>query len=322
MSKNKYKYNPHTLSYDQVELTWKDHLKKVSFHLITGIVFTVIILLFSFNWIKEQGVKDGLLENQKTITALNSYIERLNTVEEFAIEMQERDDNIYRVIFGADPYDPTKRELGTGGNPQRYKELENLDHGELAKQIALKIATVEKKLIAQSYSFDEVIELAKNKEKMLLSIPSIQPISNKDLTHIASGFGMRMHPVLKIMRMHAGIDFTADRGTDIFATGDGVIEKAEWMNGYGNIIIINHGFGYKTRYAHCSEYKSKVGQKIKRGDIIALVGNTGLSSGPHVHYEVHFKGNAVNPVNYFFNDLSAEEYEKVIEISSQPTQSL
>ncbi len=322
MSKAKYKYNPNTLSYDQVTLTWKDHLKKVSFHLITGVVFTVIILLLSFNWIKEQGVKEGVLENEKTMLSLNAYLERLNSIEEFAQEMQERDDNIYRVIFGADPYDASKRELGTGGNPQLYKDLENLDHGDLAKQIAIKVAGLEKQLVAQSYSFDEVIELAKNKEKMLQSIPSIQPISNKDLTHIASGFGMRMHPVLKIMRMHAGIDFTADIGTDIFATGDGVIEKAEWMNGYGNIVIIDHGFGYKSRYAHCSEYKCKVGQKIKRGDVIALVGNTGLSSGPHVHYEVHFKGNAVNPVNYFFNDLSAEEYEKVIEISSQPTQSL
>jgi len=322
LSKAKYKYNPNTLSYDQVKLTWKDHLKKVSFHLITGVVFTAIILLISFNWIKEQGVKEGLLENEKTILALNSYLERINTVEDFANEMQDRDDNIYRVIFGADPYNPSKRELGTGGNPQLYKDLENLDHGDLAKQIAIKVANVEKQLVAQSYSFDEVIELAKNKEKMLQSIPSIQPISNKDLTRIASGFGMRMHPVLKIMRMHAGIDFTADTGTDIFATGDGVIFKAEWMNGYGNIVVIDHGFGYKTRYAHCSAYKCKVGQKIKRGDVIALVGNTGLSSGPHVHYEVHFKGNAVNPVNYFFNDLSAEEYEKVIEISSQPTQSL
>jgi len=157
---------------------------------------------------------------------------------------------------------------------------------------------------------------------MLRSIPSIQPISNKDLTRLASGFGMRMHPIYKIMKLHAGMDFTADIGTDIYVTGDGVVEKVGRMSGYGQIVIVDHGFGYKTRYAHVSKYNVKEGQKVKRGDVIAFVGNTGASVGPHLHYEVRKNGEAVNPVNYFFNDLSPAEYEQIVEIAARPTQSM
>ncbi len=322
MSKVKYKYNPKTLSYDEVELTWKDHLRKLSYYAIAAFVASVLILFFSYNYIKERGKKEAMLENEQTEALLQEKLQQLNNMEMVLTEIQERDDNIYRLIFGADPYPQYKREVGTGGNKQKYEELLNMDHGDLLVQISNKIAIVEKKLYAQSISFDSVIAMAKQKEKLLQSVPSIQPIHNEDLTHIASGFGMRMHPIYKILKMHTGLDFTADIGTPIFATGDAVVEECKTMSGYGQIVILDHGFGYKTRYAHCSEYKCKKGDKVKRGDIIALVGNTGASVGPHLHYEVMYKGNLVNPVNYFFNDLSPEEFDEVVKISSQPTQSM
>ena len=181
---------------------------------------------------------------------------------------------------------------------------------------------MKKKLASQSKSFDEVFDLTKEKQKMIKSIPSIQPVSNRDLTRIASGFGLRMHPIYKIIKMHKGMDFTAPIGTEIYATGDGIVEKVGWVGGYGRTIMINHGFGYKTRYAHCSKYNCRKGQKVKRGDLIGFVGNTGQSSGPHLHYEVFKNNRQINPVNFFFNDLSPEEYDKVIEISSRPNQSL
>ena len=236
--------------------------------------------------------------------------------------IQDRDDNIYRSIFEVKPYPEYKRKLGTGGNSVKFKKYQGLKNESLLIDISKKVESIEKKLVAQSRSFDEVVELTKTQEQMLKCIPSIQPISNKDLKRIASGFGMRMHPIHKIMKMHAGLDFTAPIGTEIYATGDGVVELAKWNGGYGRCVVINHGFGYKTKYAHCKKLNCRKGQKIKRGEVIAFLGNTGQSSGPHLHYEVIKKNNKVNPVNYFFNDLSPQEYQKVIELSSRPTQSM
>lgn len=322
MSKIKFKYNPESLNYEEVELTWKDHLRKISYHTVSAIVFTIIVVALLFPYIKNIGVKEAEVDINSTKEELIDFLSQLNEIEIVLEESQNRDDNIYRAIFEADPYPQHKRGLGTGGNPSKYEKYKNIAHSELVIQIAKKIEIVEKKLVAQSRSFDEVAALVKTKGEMLHSIPSIQPISNADLTRLASGYGMRMHPIYKIMKLHAGLDFTAKRGTEIYAAGDGVVEKADWMSGYGQIVIIDHGFGYKTRYAHCSKYNVKAGQKVKRGDIIAFVGNTGASVGPHLHYEVRKNGEAINPINFFFNDLSPEEYEKVIEISSKPTQSM
>ncbi|CAG5086973.1 M23 family metallopeptidase [Parvicella tangerina] len=322
MSKVKYKYNPETLSYDEVELTWKDHLKRLSYYAIAAFVASVLILFFSYGYIKNIGKKEVQYDIEKHEAEIAELKEQVNNLKEISSDLQQKDDNIYRVIFGADPYPQYKRELGVGGNPNVKDKYKDLEHGDLLFEVSQQIAIVEKKLYAQSISFDSVIAMAKQKEDLLQSVPSIQPIHNEDLTHIASGFGMRMHPIYKILKMHTGLDFTADIGTPIFATGDAVVEECKVMSGYGQIVILDHGFGYKTRYAHCSEYKCKKGDKVKRGDIIALVGNTGASVGPHLHYEVMYKGNLVNPVNYFFNDLSPEEFDEVVKISSQPTQSM
>ncbi len=317
-----YKYNPDTLEYEEVKLTLWDRTKKLSYYLIASVVFSFLILSIAFFNIRNYIQKEAAKENQSLRQEISSFNKDLSLILEVLGDIQLRDDNIYRAIFETDPYPEYKRQLGTGGNSMKYKKYENMEYGDLVIEISKKIELIEKKLASQSKSFDEVFDLTKEKQKMIKSIPSIQPVSNRDLTRIASGFGLRMHPIYKIIKMHKGMDFTAPIGTEIYATGDGIVEKVGWVGGYGRTIMINHGFGYKTRYAHCSKYNCRKGQKVKRGDLIGFVGNTGQSSGPHLHYEVFKNNRQINPVNFFFNDLSPEEYDKVIEISSRPNQSL
>jgi murein DD-endopeptidase MepM/ murein hydrolase activator NlpD len=186
----------------------------------------------------------------------------------------------------------------------------------------MRLDRLTKKMVVHSRSLDDVIELAKGKAQLLASIPAIQPVSNDKLTRIASGFNYRVHPIYKIMHFHTGIDFTAPTGTEIVATGDGKVSVVERESrGYGNHVVVNHGFGYETLYAHMSRFKVTVGQKVKRGDVIGYVGSTGTSTAPHLHYEVIKNGEKINPINFFFNDLSAEEYDKVVEMSSRSNQS-
>ena len=322
MKNKNYKYNPETLDYEEVNLSVWDKLKKLSYYLIASIVFSFLILSIAFYNIRSYIQEEAAKENQSLRQEITSFNKDLNLILEVLGDIQLRDDNIYRAIFETDPYPDHKRQLGTGGNSMKYKKYENMEYGDLVIEISKKIELIEKKLASQSKSFDQVFDLTKEKQKMIKSIPSIQPVSNRDLTRIASGFGLRMHPIYKILKMHKGMDFTAPIGTEIYATGDGVVERVGWVGGYGKTIMINHGFGYKTRYAHCSKYKCRKGQKVKRGDLIGFVGNTGQSTGPHLHYEVFKNKKQINPVNFFFNDLSPEEYDKVIEISSRPTQSL
>jgi murein DD-endopeptidase MepM/ murein hydrolase activator NlpD len=284
-------------------------------------VASVILLAASYNWIKEQGKKEALLNNEQTEAKLKEFSEELDLMVKVLADIQDRDDNIYRNILGAEPFPSYKRDISADVSQKKYAALKELDHSQLVMQIAKKIDLLEKKMVAQSMSFDSVSTLAQNKEKLLSSIPSILPIS-KEKSTLASGFGMRMHPIYKIMKMHTGIDFISDIGVEIYAAGDGIVELADWDGGYGQAVIINHGFGYKTRYGHASKYNVKKGQKVKRGDVIAFVGNTGASVGPHLHYEVLYKGAQVNPVSYFFNDLSPAEYEEVIRDASKPTQSM
>jgi murein DD-endopeptidase MepM/ murein hydrolase activator NlpD len=236
-------------------------------------------------------------------------------------DMQDRDDNIYRVIFEAEPIPNSIRKAGFGG-VDRYKELEGYLNSDLIIETTKKLDQLSKQIYIQSKSFDEVVKLVKNKETMLASIPAIQPISNKDLKHVPSGFGWRTDPIYKTQEFHPGIDFTANTGTEIYSTGDGVVSRADNMaQGYGNHVVIKHGFGYETLYGHMTKYIVRPGQKVKRGELIGYVGSTGRSTGPHVHYEVIKNGQKANPVNYFYQDLSPAEYQKLIEISSRASQS-
>jgi murein DD-endopeptidase MepM/ murein hydrolase activator NlpD len=246
---------------------------------------------------------------------------KLKNAEIVLDDLQKRDDNIYRLIFEADPIPKSIRKAGYGG-VNRYQDLTGFKNSELVISTSKKIDQVTKQLYIQSKSFDEIIKLAQNKTTMLASIPAIQPVSNKDLSRMASGFGNRIHPIYKTRKFHAGMDFSAKTGTPIYATGDGEISKIKRSRkGYGNHVVINHGFGYKTLYAHMSKYIVKKRQKVKRGDIIGYVGNTGTSVAPHLHYEVHKDGKKINPVNFYYNDLTPEQFEKMLLISSQSNQS-
>ena len=322
MSKTKYKYNPESLKYEAVEQTLIGKLKKISFYFVSSIVFCAVVLTISFNGINEYIKDEAEKDNAKVRAELDKFYTDLEEIIAVLENIQDRDDNIYRSIFEVKPYPEYKRKLGTGGNSVKFKKYQGLKNESLLIDISKKIESIEKMLVAQSRSFDQVIELTKTQEEMLKCIPSIQPVSNEDLKRIASGFGYRMHPIYKILKPHPGIDFAAPTGTEIYATGDGIVERVAWTGGYGKAIMINHGFGYKTRYAHCSKYNCIVGQKVKRGDLIGFIGNTGQSTGPHLHYEVLKNKKPINPINFFFNDLSPQEYQKVIELSSRPTQSM
>ncbi len=322
MSKGKYKINPQTLEMERVKLGAKDLLLRGGYYLVGGIVFATIVLFVAYTFFdspKELMLKRENQQYALTQEMMNSRIDQMASVLK---EIEERDDNIYRTIFEAEPIPAEERRAGIGG-ADRYRNLKGYENTKRVTETAKKLDQLSRELYIQSKSFDEVYKLAKNKEKMLASIPGIQPISNKDLKRIASGFGYRIHPIYKTLRMHTGMDFAAPIGTPIYATGDGVIEHLKSrMSGYGNVVIINHGYGYETLYAHMSKIIVKPGQKVKRGEIIGYVGNSGRSTGPHLHYEVRKNGKPINPVNFFYQDLSPEEYEKVIEIASRPTQSM
>ena len=206
--------------------------------------------------------------------------------------------------------------LGATQQISYYDSLARMTNTQLAADLQRKVDVLEKELYVQARSYDEILELAKNQEVRMENIPAIQPVLNKDLKHMASGYGWRVDPVYHIRRFHEGMDFSAPVGTDIFATGNGVVTYSGWRQGYGETIEIDHGFNYVTRYAHCSKRKVKVGQKVKRGDVIASVGNTGKSTGPHLHYEVHFNGRPIDPRNFYFYDLSPEDYDRMVQLSS------
>jgi len=321
MAKVKYYYDTKTLSYKRIERSVANKLKNFFYFLIAsalaGLAIVIIFLQF-FDSPKEKILNREIsqLSNQYKIIE-----DKLEKVEIVLDDLQERDDNIYRLIFEADPIPKSIREAGYGG-VNRYQELSGYNNSELVISATKKIDQITKQIYIQSKSFDDIIELAKDKSKMLASIPAIQPVSNKNLKRMASGFGNRIHPIYKTKKFHAGMDFAAKTGTSIFATGDGTIAKVKRSTrGYGNHVVIDHGFGYKTLYAHMSRYSVKKGQKIKRGDIIGYVGSTGTSVAPHLHYEVHKDGKKINPINFYYNDLSPEQYEKMLEISTQSNQS-
>lgn len=315
MAKHKYKFNPESLSYIKVTRTTQQKLFRFLTYFAASIIISIIYsLIFSsvFDSPIEKNLKRQISELKVNYELVN---EQLTSVDALLTDLQKRDDNIYRTIFETEPIHSSVREAGFGGS-NRYRELEKLDNSEIVIGVRMKLDKIMKKVYVQSVSYDKIIDLAKNKEKMLASIPAIQPISNKDLTRTASGWGYRIHPIYKIRKFHFGMDFTAPTGAEIYATGDGIIEQVESSKrGYGNMVMISHGYGYKTLYAHMTAIKTRIGQTVKRGDVIGYVGNTGLSTAPHLHYEIELNGNKVNPVNYYFNDLTASEYDKLIEIS-------
>jgi murein DD-endopeptidase MepM/ murein hydrolase activator NlpD len=317
MPRVKYRFNPESLSFDKVRTSFRFWLLKAFTYFTASIViFIIYLLIFQhfFDSPKEKSLRRELDAKNLQFELMQK---RLNQVEDVLTDIEHRDDNIYRTIFESDPIPRSVRQAGFGG-VNRYEEIEKINNSDLIMNTAQRLDKISKRLYVQSKSFDEVIENALDREKMYASLPAIQPVSNKDLSRTASGYGWRIHPIYKIKKFHEGMDFTAPTGSDIYATADGVVSEIENNpnRGYGNMVLIDHGYGYETLYAHMESIKAKLGQHVKRGDIIGVVGNTGLSTGPHLHYEVRKNGKAVNPINFYFNDLTPDEFDQIIDISS------
>lgn len=315
MTKVKYRFNPQTLTYEEIPVTFKDRLRKFIWTVVSGLVFASITLFLGYRFFgspREKMLEREVEQYQLQYEILNDRLDQLQLVLD---DIQNRDDNIYRIIFEAEPIPTTVRKAGFGGT-DRYARLDGYKNSEVIINTTQRIDQIASQLYVQSKSFDDVYKMAKDKDKMLQSIPAIQPLNNKDIRYISSYFGYRIHPIFKRRMFHDGIDMTAEIGTPVYATGKGkVIEAKRSSDGYGKKIMIDHGFGYKTVYAHLSGFKVRKYQKVERGQLIGFVGNTGISTGPHLHYEVRYNGRKVNPVYYFFNDLSPEEFEKIVDVS-------
>lgn len=321
MAKKKFYYDEEKLIYVQVLSNRKDKINNVLIY-----IFVVICLPFFGFFILSFLIKSPKIRQQEDIIkSLKINYEILSTkvkkVNEVLDEIEERDDNIYRVYFRANPVAKSVRNQKVGGI-NRYKDLEGHKYSELIKDLAQKVDLISQRLVVQSKSLDTIVEMAKNKTKRLAHIPAIQPVSNKNLKRMASGYGYRIHPIYKVRKFHSGMDFSTPEGTPIVATGDGTVTVSKDSRmGYGKHIEINHGYGYITRYAHLSRRIVRRWKKVKRGDIIGYVGSTGSSTAPHLHYEVLVNKKHTNPVYFYYNDLTPEQYEKMIRLSRLENQS-
>ncbi|MEQ9592602.1 MAG: M23 family metallopeptidase [Cyclobacteriaceae bacterium] len=324
MARIKYYYDTETCKYERVKTTTGDIiLNSLGIISLTLAMAVGLLLVYSsyFESPKELLLKNEVKELEYYYTNLSKEVQKL---DEILSEMEHRDDNIYRAVLGAEPIESSIRDAGIGG-VDRYEDIKDLNiiHEDLIVRMSENVDKLRRKVYIESKSLDEVVTLAEQKEKLFAAIPAIQPISNKQLFALASGYGRRIHPIYKVKKMHTGIDFSAAIGTPIYATADGVIDRVNVsFSGYGKTVEIDHGFGYRTRYAHMHGFAVSKGQKIKRGELIGYVGNTGLSTAPHLHYEVFINNRHVNPVHYFFNDLNPAEYEKIVELASVENQSL
>ncbi|WP_102407139.1 M23 family metallopeptidase [Parabacteroides bouchesdurhonensis] len=312
--KTYYFYNPNTLNYERVYPSTKDRVLIVIRHLSTGIIVGVGIF-FAMLYLVDSPMESQLRKENKLLQTQYEVLSlRLTNALEILDDIQQRDENLYRAIFQAESIPESVRKSGFGGS-NRYEHLMNLSNPELIVSTTQKMDMLRKQLYIEANSLEELIKMGKNLEDRSKCIPAIQPIANKDLRRTASGYGVRIDPIYRTPRFHAGMDFSAKVGTEIYATGNGVVTFAGWKQGYGNCLMIDHGYGYQTLYGHMSKFKARVGQKVTRGEIIGEVGNTGKSTGPHLHYEVMVHGKHDNPSKYYYMDLTPEEYDRMIQIA-------
>ena len=323
MKKNfTYRYNPHTLSYEKVKTTFVDRLKKISFSVAFGIVLGVVLLVIGMNVFqspKERRLRREMAAMERQVRKMSGTVKRNESVLR---DLENRDNSIYRTLLEAEPISDDRRMSALA--QQDFSEIDGLEISALVAETSRRIDQLSHRLYVQSLSFDEVYRMASSKKERMDHVPAIMPLA-KNSCSVISGFGTRYHPILHYRRMHTGVDLSAKTGTPIYATGDGVVKvagRSDELGGYGVAVLIDHGFGYKSLYAHMSEVKVRQGQSVKRGELLGLVGSTGLASGPHCHYEVWLNGNKVNPIYYFFNDLTPKEYEEVIEAANQENQCL
>jgi murein DD-endopeptidase MepM/ murein hydrolase activator NlpD len=322
MKKIKYYYNTHTLRFEKWITPLRVKLLRI-FGFIAAAIFTAfIIVVIAFQYIdspKEKYLKaenDALKEDYSVLNA------RLNQLQKQMLEIETRDNEVYRAIFESKPIPDSARVEDIEKNKE-VQYVQTLSEGQLVKTITSQLNLLSARMAYQEKSYNDIDDMVKNKAKLLAGIPAIQPVSNKDLRRIASGFGYRVDPVYKVTKFHAGLDFTAPQGTPIYATADGRVKASGYNEGgYGNHVVIDHGYGYETLYGHMVRVKARVGQNVKRGEVIGWVGNTGKSTGPHCHYEVHKNGNPVDPIYYFYNDLTPEQYDRLLKLAASANQSL
>lgn len=315
MNKKKYRINPETLALERIEHGFVYWLRRSGWYILVGICMGVFFF-FAFYLLFPSPREKQLIKQNKNLEAQYQVLDqKVDQMQLVMADLSQRDDNLYRVLFGAEPI-PVGVRQGATKKISYYESLEQMTNSQLASDLTLKVDILEKEIYVQSKSYDEVLEMAKTREIRLENIPAIQPVLNKDLTRVASGYGMRIDPVYHVRRFHHGMDFTAPTGTEVFATGNAKVVFSGWKQGYGNTVILAHGFGYQTLYAHLFKALCRVGQKVKRSDVIGLVGNTGKSTGAHLHYEVRYNGKPIDPRNYYFYDLSPEEYDKMIQLSN------
>ena len=322
MASKKYIFNPQTLEYEEYKTSGKKKFWNVVLYLLStsATAFIMVILIQIFFGSPRERMQSREIEYLKLqYDIMNDKIDNLDLL---LTELEDRDDNIYRVIFEAEPIPSSVRKAGYGGS-NRYVALDGYVNSDLVVSTAKRIDILSSQLYVQSKSFDEIFKMAKNKSEMLSCIPAIMPVKGTDIYRISSHYGHRTDPFYKVTKFHGGIDFSGPVGTGIYATGDGVVSMVEQnKRGYGNNIIIDHGYGYKTRYAHLHSFSVKKGDKVQRGQEIGKMGNTGKSTAPHLHYEVIKNKKTVNPIHFFFNDITPEEYDKILELSQHPSQTM
>jgi len=324
MSKVKYYYDPDTLSYRKIEPKKSRRYRNIGFFVLGSALFGLFCLILLLNTSLVNTPRELSLNRELKNYELQFELldKKMGQIEEVLANIEDRDNNIYRLYFEANPIPEEQRRAGFGGI-NRYKSLEGFNNSEMVIATTKRLDIIKKQMAIQSKSLEEIALLAKEKEKLLAAIPAIQPINNEELTRMASGYGYRSDPFTKARKMHRGMDFTAPRGTPIYASGDGKIKRADNnSSGYGKHIRIDHGYGYMSLYAHLSKYNVKRGQKVKRGDLIGFVGSTGRSEAPHLHYEVFKDKERINPINFYYGSLSLKEFENMLKYANQENQSL
>lgn len=315
MKKIKYFYNANTLRYEKLVTPLRVKLLRVFGVLSALLVSSVLVIVLYTRFVPRPQDKmllyryDAMKENYGVLSS------RVKALEQEMLALEKRDNEVYRSIFEANPLPDSARAKLTEVKKELDK-VSRMDEEQLSEGISSTLNNISARIAYQQRSYDAIERLISNQENKLSSIPAIQPVSNKELTRIASGFGMRIHPIYGIAKMHNGLDFTAPQGTPIYATGDGLVTTAGMGSGAGNHVVINHGYGYETVYMHMVRIRARQGQRVKRGEVIGWVGTTGASTGPHCHYEVHINGSPVDPVYFFYNDLDAEQYDRLLKIAA------
>lgn len=324
MAKVKYYYDSENLAYTKIKTRKRIKFGYALLFLLAPALFGFLVFVLLLNTPYFETPKDRLqareIENLKLQYAILN--KKLDEIDDVTEALENRDNNIYRVYFNKTEIPDSIRKAGFRDS-KRYKDLEGYNNSQLVLNTTKRIDRLSKELAIQSKSLDEILKLASTKGNLLLAIPAIQPVRNENLKRMASGFGYRTDPFTKVRKMHNGMDFTANTGTPVYATGDGVVERADnSASGFGNHVVIRHGFGYESLYAHLSKYNCRAGQHVKRGDVIGYVGSTGRSEGPHCHYEVHKDGKVVNPLNFYYGNISAVEYVAISQMANLENQSL